>query len=768
MKYKFAVYDKRPRAIYTQTGAFISMISCSIIVLSYLRKRKWRQHPNPLLFWKSVVDLAFAVRFQYDWDQYVNQYGCRILATTTQFCSFASECWFLSMSLNLYQCSTNPFTNVKQNMQWYHLFSWGIGLFFSAMLWFSEVEFNPRNDPACFVDESDTTFLLMYYVVVVLSVLCAVVFSILESRSHTFGGMKEALEAKKDVIRSARIFTFAYIIYQIILISLWISDIAFLEEREPLVQAVRNITSFLQTSKGFIDLVIWLCINKWSVSDCVGRENASLSLEASEGFSDIDIDLQPQLNAALRKEVLHFTTRGVVAASSNVPKVTDARRVVRLRLHEMGMTVRFNDYNPTSFRDIRRGFGIKEVLYRKSFLATCHERIQSGGSSGAFMFYTADYSFLVKSVTKSERAVLLRMLPAYIKYMKTHPGSHLTRFYGCHSIEMYGQDFSFVVMGNAIGRVSMHQFYDIKGSWIDRNAEAIPPGKTVICTYCSNAFKYGSTESCQYSIHGTHLPHVVLKDNDFHRKLRVLPDTADELISQLAADSDFLCAQGIMDYSLLLSVHSTKYVVDHTSFDANSLIKSPTKRKVNYPVCYPDADDPYASTLFNELLENTAETSSDEDLADIETGNRQKFARSCRYSVLNFHDESNRKLQINAPLLGSNGTFNRYDSVSFTPSLDLGSPHVDQTKWIGKRSLEKPGYQAYVVVGPDYYTLGVVDMLQTWTWCKRLERLWKTWVLRCDGNGISAAPPKLYSDRFKRKMREIMLVSSSQIGFGHQ
>jgi 1-phosphatidylinositol-4-phosphate 5-kinase len=47
----------------------------------------------------------------------------------------------------------------------------------------------------------------------------------------------------------------------------------------------------------------------------------------------------------------------------------------------------------------------------------------------------------------------------------------LTRFYGCHSIEMYGQDFSFVVMGNAIGRVSMHQFYDIKGSWIDRNAE---------------------------------------------------------------------------------------------------------------------------------------------------------------------------------------------------------------------------------------------------------------------------------------------------------
>lgn len=468
MTYTFAVYDKRPRAVYTQSGAFISLISCSVIVLAYVRERKWRQHPNPLLFWKSVVDLLFAARFQYDWDQFANRFGCRVLATTTQFCSFASECWFLSMSLNLYQCATNPFTNVQQNMRAFHAFSWGVGLFFAAMLWLSEVEFNPRSDPACFVDESDTDFLLMYYFVVALSVVCALVFSVLEARSHSHGGMKEALAARKDVIRSARVFTFAYIIYQSVLIFLWVADIAFFASNERVLQVVRNVTSFLQTAKGFIDLVIWLCINHWSVAACVGRPEApAVGLTSS----DVDIDLQPQLNVALRKEVLHFTTRGVVAASSNAPKVAETRRVVRLRLHEMGMTVRFTDYMPASFRDIRRGFRIRETLYRKSFLSTCHERLQSGGSSGAFLFYTADYAFLVKSVTRSERAVLLRMLPAYIRYMKANPGSHLTRFYGCHSIAMYGQDFSFVVMGNAIGRVSMHQFYDIKGSWVDRNAE---------------------------------------------------------------------------------------------------------------------------------------------------------------------------------------------------------------------------------------------------------------------------------------------------------
>ncbi|DBA02412.1 TPA: hypothetical protein N0F65_007231 [Lagenidium giganteum] len=746
-----------PVELYTQTGALISMISCSLIIVSYLRRRKWRRHPNPLLYWKSVVDLVFAVRFQFNWDQFANELGCRSLATLTQFCSFSSECWFLSMSLDLYQCSTNPFTNIKQNLQWYHSFSWGMGLVFALVLWFSDMNFDPLKDPQCFVNENDTKFLLIYYFVVVLSVLCAVGFSVLENQSQPHCGMKEALNAKKDVIRTARIFTIAYIIYQVILISLWVADMVFLNFRPEKLQLVRNASSFLQTAKGFIDLVIWVAVNG------LKQEQSNASADGSDQYSDVDVDLQPQLNVALRKEVLHFTTRGVVAASSNSSKATASRRVVRLRLHELGMVVRFDDYNPAMFRDIRRGFGIREALYRKSFLATCHERIQSGGSSGAFMFYTADYSYLVKSVTRSERAVLLRMLPACIRHMKANPGSHLTRFYGCHSIEMYGQTFSFVVMGNAIGRVSMHQFYDIKGSWIDRNAKPIPPGKTVICTYCSNAFKYGSVEHCEYSIHGTHLPHIVHKDNDFHRKLRILPQSAQEVVDQLERDSNFLCSQGIMDYSLLLSIHSTKYVVDHTSFDVNNLTSSPTKRKINYAVCHPACDDSLVSTQTGEVDLSDDDSFSDDDLDTVELGNRQQFNRSCRVSVLHHNEE---KMQYDTPLLARSRAA-RYEAVQFG-TFDIGSPNVDQSKWVGSRSIEKPGYQAYAVVGPDYYTIGVIDMLQTWTWSKRLERMWKVYVLRYDGNGISAAPPKAYAERFQRKMREIMMVSSARIGFGHQ
>lgn len=629
-------------------------------------------------------------------------------------------------------------------------------MLFAALLWLSNVEFDPKVHPACFVDETVANELIVYYVVVILAVLCAVVFAVLETQTHPFKGMKEALKAKRDVIRSARIFTVAYIIYQIILISFWAADVLFLRNHTRALQLVRDASSFFHAAKGLIDLVIWVAINGSPHVDC--RSGRLSSTFDSDRYSDVDIDLQPQLNVALRKEVLHFTTRGIVAASSNTPMVTSDRRVVHLRLHELGMTVYFDDYNPSSFRDIRQGFGINEILYRKAFLATCHERLQSGGSSGAFMFYTADYAFLVKTVTTSERNVLLNMLPAYIRHMKKNPDSHLTRFYGCHSIEMYGQVFNFVVMGNVIGRTSMHQFFDIKGSWIDRNAAAIPPGKTVICTYCSHAFEYGTNESCEYSIRGIHLPHIVLKDNDFHRKLRVEPDTAKALVCQLENDSNFLREQGIMDYSLLLSVHNTKYVVDHCSVDNRK--PSPTKRKVNYPVCHPESNDSFLSLVTDSADQTDAST--DEDLDEVECGNRKKFNRNCRYSVVGQYDGCSVTIQDNSPLLGR--TVRRCNSVLYGTT---GEPSrtVDELKWIGTRTLEKRGYQACVVAGPDFYTLGLVDMLQTWTWTKRLERLWKTFVLRHDGMGISAAPPKLYAERFQRKMRDILMVPSVPVTF---
>lgn len=45
-------------------------------------------------------------------------------------------------------------------------------------------------------------------------------------------------------------------------------------------------------------------------------------------------------------------------------------------------------------------------------------------------------------------------------------------------------------------------------------------------------------------------------------QIRIDPTQAHKIYDQIHKDSDFLCDQGIMDYSLLMGVQSSEYLVD--------------------------------------------------------------------------------------------------------------------------------------------------------------------------------------------------------------
>jgi hypothetical protein len=137
---------------------------------------------------------------------------------------------------------------------------------------------------------------------------------------------------------------------------------------------------------------------------------------------------------------------------------------------------------------------------------TKHEKFNNGGSSGAFLYYSIDNRFIVKTIDRVRAAVtvwlwfwlcatlgcfcgcgcrdysllllepcarrapftcvwctrlpgtvvdgqgecevLLEMLPDYLKHVEQYPSSLITRFYGCHSIRMYNSVMHFVVMEN--------------------------------------------------------------------------------------------------------------------------------------------------------------------------------------------------------------------------------------------------------------------------------------------------------------------------------
>jgi len=67
------------------------------------------------------------------------------------------------------------------------------------------------------------------------------------------------------------------------------------------------------------------------------------------------------------------------------------------------------------------------------------------------------------------------------------------------------------------------------------------------------------------------------------------------------------------------------------------------------------------------------------------------------------------------------------------------------------------GVRASCIEGPGIYYFGLIDMMQKYSWRKKLETWWKHIVLRKDVEGISCVAPDLYRRRFMKYMRSIII-----------
>ncbi len=66
------------------------------------------------------------------------------------------------------------------------------------------------------------------------------------------------------------------------------------------------------------------------------------------------------------------------------------------------------------------------------------------------------------------------------------------------------------------------------------------------------------------------------------------------------------------------------------------------------------------------------------------------------------------------------------------------------------------GIHAGLVEGPGTYYFGIIDILEEWSWKKKLERYMKIYLRFLDGDGISAMAPADYASRFwNRVVRDV-------------
>ncbi|KAJ8565056.1 hypothetical protein K7X08_001516 [Anisodus acutangulus] len=231
---------------------------------------------------------------------------------------------------------------------------------------------------------------------------------------------------------------------------------------------------------------------------------------------------------------------------------------------------KWKDYCPVVFKNLRELFGIDPAEY---MLAICGNdalrELSSPGKSGSSFYLTHDDRFIIKTLKKSEVKVLIRMLQNYYRHIGQYKSSLVTKFYGVHCVKVVGcQKTRFVVMGNMFySERVIHKRFDLKGSSYGRTTDK-PGGEADETT--------------------------TFKDLDLNFVFQLRQSWFKELIRQIDIDCQFLEAENIMDYSLLIGVHFCNYS------NNGEMNLSPSGNGAVQDSCLCDAESPEKGQIMEE------------------------------------------------------------------------------------------------------------------------------------------------------------------------
>jgi 1-phosphatidylinositol-4-phosphate 5-kinase len=329
---------------------------------------------------------------------------------------------------------------------------------------------------------------------------------------------------------------------------------------------------------------------------------------------------------------------------------------------------------------------------------------------------------------------------------------------------------------------TIHERFDLKGSWIHRHHKPPAVGQRVACRFCGQDFRVGTRRvrnQCPLRPNHQHEPNTILLDNDWDYKLRLARPQARALVTAVIADTEWLRDQGIMDYSLLLGIHRSRYNLMSLGGDGGGLAPAAgggaviSEAAVKSPA--PTVPVPRAP------LSIRTPAARYPDCSLLTLGSPLTLASSFQSSAPQSFSSS---FALSADSAGGGGGGGGGSGGSGTPAAapdgpqtaaTILSPATDERNGSAGplffeveeaparapgAALQPPslfhdhrgGMRAVVVEGPGIYYLGMIDVLQRWTLGKRLENWFKTRVLLQDVSGISAVPPRLYAARFKARV----------------
>ena len=242
-----------------------------------------------------------------------------------------------------------------------------------------------------------------------------------------------------------------------------------------------------------------------------------------------------------KTELIHFTNKSILETFGPIEEIKD----------DFYFDVTMRKYSPKIFYSLRKidGISTKDFLLSlspKDNLKIIKESFASGGRSSNPIIFTYNKKLLLKTISKSEKNVMLNLLPEYHRKMRDTK-SLLCRIYGLYRIEVKGkQDMHLIVMRNMNELPSSTKYatFDLKGSTVQRITLNNNDKQDVI-----NGYKEEVLEKYKKS---------VLKDLDFDLLdfyFNFTKKECDIIQNSLCEDSEFLKGNNLIDYSLLCTIH---------------------------------------------------------------------------------------------------------------------------------------------------------------------------------------------------------------------
>ncbi|KAG8847893.1 Phosphatidylinositol-4-phosphate 5-kinase [Serendipita sp. 411] len=338
----------------------------------------------------------------------------------------------------------------------------------------------------------------------------------------------------------------------------------------------------------------------------------------------------------------------------------------------------------------------------------------------------------------------------YYRHVKDNPHTLISRFYGLHRVKLpRGKKIHFVIMNNLFpAHRDIHETYDLKGSTVGRLLPAIKVEEN---------------------------PGAVMKDMNWIDRGRALefgPYKRALLTEQLRRDVEFLKSIGVMDYSLLVGIHSVKRG-NKENIRSNTLkVFKPDIKDV------PDLDAAPGARRWIGIkhameVRRAILVAQRQHLSTIasEQGNpttsqtRERTSRDKGYSKDRsipkpspLHTLESSNLPEEDPLPSDRSGFIFYsDDGGYRATDDLdrewrggpGGKAVVNGKIVDdEEAVEKADGEGVV------YYLGVIDILTRWTLTKKAEHVYKG--LKADKHKISPVNPNEYGDRFFSFLQAIM------------